>query len=95
MLIKEEEFQIKPCEGDPTRYDLAFVKIVKPRDGSEPRKELGTPLYGLSFVSCLKNIISHRMSLRKNTYTLAQFIKEYKKCNQDLINFIKEQISAK
>lgn len=94
MLIKEHDFQIKPCDADPSRYDLAFVKTVKPRDGGEPRKELGSPLYGLSFESCIRHIIGYRMSLKQNTYSLAQFLKEYKKCNTELINYLKEQISS-
>ena len=95
MLIKEVDFQMKPCDADPSRYDLAFVKTVKPRDGSPPRKELGTPMYGLSFDACMRHIIGYRMSLKQNTYSLAQFLKEYKKCNQELIKCMKGQISSK
>lgn len=77
MEINGEDYQLTN-DGESTHWDLKLMKTVKPRSGPE-RQELGQPMYGMPLEKAIKIIINYRLDKKKDTYTLSEYLTEYKK----------------
>lgn len=76
MEIKGEDYLITN-DGESTHWDLRLMKTVRPRSGP-PREELGDPMYGMPLEKAIKIIVNYRLDKKKDTYTLKEYLDEYK-----------------
>ena len=88
MEIKGEDYQLNN-DGESMRWDLRLMKTVKPRSGQE-RQELGDPMYGMPLENAIKIIINYRLDKKQDTYTLKEYLDEYKKQITLLRNILKD-----
>lgn len=84
MLIEEEDFRLSN-DGESDYWDLELLKTVRPK-GKPERREFQVIGYGYSFPNALKVIANHRMSMKKDVYTLKEYIQDYKKIIDYLTN---------
>ena len=75
MLIEGEDYRLSN-DGESVHWDL----------GKPEREEFGDPLYGMPLERAIKIIINHRLSRKKEVYTLQEYLNSYK----DEINKLKE-----
>ncbi len=87
MEINGEDYQLTN-DGESMRWDLRLMKTVRPRGGPE-RQELGDPMYGMPLENAIKIIINYRLDKKKDTYTLKEYLDEYKKQVTLLRNILK------
>lgn len=84
MLIEGEDYRLSN-DGESVHWDLELMRTVRPR-GKPEREEFGDPLYGMPLERAIKIIINHRLSRKKEVYTLQEYLNSYK----DEINKLKE-----
>lgn len=84
MLIEEEDFRLTN-DGESDYWDLELLKTVRPK-GKPERKEFQVIGYGYSFPNALKVIANHRISTKKDVYTLKEYMQDYKKIIDQLTN---------
>jgi hypothetical protein len=77
MVIKEEDFILEYEENAPGLWNLQLLRTVKPR-GGQPRDEFQDEGYGYSMTHALNIVIHYRLAKKKDTYTLKEFLQEYK-----------------
>lgn len=87
MLIEEEDFRLSN-DGESDYWDLELLKTIRPK-GKPERQEFQVIGYGYSFPHALKVIANHRISLKKDTYTLQEYMQDYNKITDQLINLRK------
>lgn len=75
MTIQEEDFRM--ILGGGNLWDLELTKVVRPK-GGEPRVEFKPEGYGMPLESCIKRIINKRISDKKETLSLKEYVEEYK-----------------
>jgi hypothetical protein len=81
-MIEGEDYKIIPCGTGPF-FDLELLYTVNPRGGVS-RTEFKNAAYGITFESALKRIINYRIFKRKETLTLKEYLKEYKRYIDEL-----------
>lgn len=86
MEIKGDDYQLTN-DGSSIHWDLRLMKTVKPRSGPE-REELGDAMYGMPLERAIKIIINYRLDKKKDTYTLKEYLDEYKKQITTLKNIL-------
>lgn len=74
MTIQEEDFKMISCGA---LWDLELARVVRPK-GGEPRVEFKSEGYGMSMESCMRRIISKRISDKKEVWSLKEYVEEYK-----------------
>lgn len=97
MIIEGEDFRMEHVE-DSTQFDLYTIHVVNAKSEEKRREELKLVGYSLSITSCLQHIINYRLSKNKETYTLKEYLKDYKaeaKLLTDLIDVKWEDIEKK
>ena len=77
MLIEGEDFKLTN-DGESDYWDLELLKTIRPK-GKPERQEFQVVGYGYSFSNALKVIANHRMSTKKDVYTLQEYMQDYKK----------------
>lgn len=87
MTIQEEDFKMISCGG--ALWDLELAKVVRPKNG-EPRVEFKPEGYGMSMESCIKHIISKRISDKKEVWSLKEYVEEYKHQVDKLKNYLNQ-----
>lgn len=76
MTIEEKDFRLSN-DGESDYWDLELLKTVRPK-GKPERQEFQVVGYGYSFTNALKVIANHRISEKKDVYTLQEYIQDYK-----------------
>lgn len=76
MVIEEADFRITSGVSD-YFWDLELLCTVKPKGKSE-RQEFKDAGFGMPLVTCIKKVIHHRMSCKKEVSTLKEYIQDYK-----------------
>lgn len=76
MVIEESDFRMTKALG--TFWDLELLYTVKPK-GKPERQEFKDAGYGMTLEHCMKKVIYHRMGQKKESYTLKEFIQDYKR----------------
>lgn len=84
MTIEEEDFRLHN-DGESDYWDLELLKTVRPK-GKPERQEFQIVGYGYSFPTALKVIANHRLSTKKDVYTLSEYMQDYKKIIDSLNN---------
>ncbi len=84
MTIEQEDFRLHN-DGESDYWDLELLKTVRPK-GKPERQEFQVIGYGYSFPNALKVIANHRLSTKKDVYTLEEYIQDYKQIIDSLIN---------
>lgn len=82
MLIEEEDFRLSN-DGESDYWDLELLKTVRPK-GKPERQEFQVIGYGYSFPNALKVIANYRISVKKDVYTLSEYMQDYKKIIDEL-----------
>jgi hypothetical protein len=97
MEIVFEDAVLTPVADDSPLYDLRFWKKVKSRETGEFKKELGSPLYGLTLYSALKRICTYRLSKRYQdaTVELKEYIRELRQEEETLRTYVNEELTEK
>lgn len=86
MIIEGKDFKLSN-DGESVNWDLQLMKIVRPR-GKPEREELGDPMYGMPLERAIKIIINNRISKKKDSFELAEYLSEYK----DQLNLLKQTL---
>lgn len=77
MIIKEEDFEMELNEGC-IKFDLSILHVVHAKNLEKRREELKLVGYGMCLETCLHYIINHRLSLRKEVYSLKEYLEDFK-----------------
>lgn len=85
MVIEEDDFRMELLD-DSTKYDLYTIHVVNAKNEEKRREELKLVGYGMSFERCLHYIILHRLSKKKDTYSLKEYLADFKKEVKSLID---------
>jgi len=88
MIIEEEDFRLELNEGS-TKFDLYIIHVVNAKNPEKRREELKLAGYGMGLETCLHYIINQRLSSKKETYTLKEYLdgfKEEMKKLSDIVN---------
>lgn len=88
MIIEEHDFRMTQALGP--FWDLELLYTVKPK-GKPAREEFKEAGYGLPLESCIKRVINHRMALKKEVYTLKEFLENYKIELTKITNLLKDE----
>ena len=84
MFIEEEDFRLYN-DGESDHWDLELLRTVRPK-GKPERQEFQIVGYGYSFPNALKVIANYRISMKKDTYTLKEYMQDYKGIIDQLTN---------
>lgn len=91
MRIEEEDFRLD-YDGSCNRFDLYMTKVIHANDPEKRRTEPSIYGYSMTLEGALKKIINNRISKKnKETYSLKEYLKEYKQHVDDL-NYIIENL---
>ena len=90
MLIKGDDFILNPVSESSPFYDLDLLKVIKPK-GGESREEFKTDAYGCTLESALIRIIRYRLSKKQDIYLLKEYLDEFKKIKEELLNICLEK----
>lgn len=89
MVIEESDFKMTSSTEDDGRFfDLELLKESKARDGTK-KSEFKVVGYGLPFESCLKMIISYRVSKKQESFSLKEYVNTYTEEINKLKNIIR------
>lgn len=77
MVIEGTDFRIYN-DGMSCHFDLELMKTVKPR-GKPERLEWSDPMYGMPLYRAIEIIANYRLDKKKDTYSLEEYISEFKK----------------
>jgi len=84
MIIEEEDFKLI-YDDDHDRFDVYTVKVINAKDLEKRREEYSIYGYSMTLEGALRKIINMRISKRKESYFLKEYLKEYK----DLLSSLK------
>lgn len=76
MVIEESDFRMTKTLG--TFWDLELLYTVKPK-GKPERQEFKDAGYGMTIGHCIEKVIYNRMEQKKESYTLKEFIQDYRR----------------
>lgn len=86
MIIEEADFKLTSSQG--LSWDLELLKTVKPK-GKPERQEFQIEGYGMSLERCIKKVINYRLDLKKEVYSLKEYIEAYKEESNKLEHLLK------
>jgi len=88
MKIEGEDYMLEYDE-DCNRFDL-YINYIKNAKNPEKRsEELKLYGYGMPLDHCIKKIINYRISKNKETLTLQDYLVQFKKESDKLVNLTK------
>ena len=87
MIIEEPDFKLT-LSASGTSWDLELLRGVKSRDGSV-RYEFKLEGYGIPMDKCMQIIINYRLERNKETYSLKEYIRDYKEQIKQLKELLK------
>lgn len=91
MIIKEEDFMLKPAQG--AFFDLYYWKESKDKAGNDT-SDYKIASYGISIPVAIKCIAAHRLNKKFKTDTVLT-LKEYIKEWRESIEYIKQLFDEK
>lgn len=90
MVIEEQDFRLTYITG--CLWDLELLQTIKPKSKPE-RQEFQIEGYGIPMENCIQRIIHYRLNEKQETYSLKEFLDNYKlELNKlsNLLNYGKE-----
>jgi hypothetical protein len=93
MLIKGADFEMEQVKQT-SFFDLNVMSLVNEGKDTE-RMELKLWGYGLSFETCVKTIIAHRLSLINKAASLTEYLSFYKKAIDNFISTVQVEVILK
>ena len=86
MNIQIGDYIAKPCEGNIQKFDLFKKTItVKKLTGEKVDSEINEG-YGMSIENIVQKILMSNLAENKSTVGLTEFIAEYKKEKEQILN---------
>lgn len=76
MVIEEADFRMTSGASDHF-WDLELLYTVRPK-GKPERQEFKDAGYGMSLEGCIKKVIHHRISSKKDVSTLEEYVRDYR-----------------
>ena len=90
MVIEEKDFKLTQIESF-DRFDLELLYIINAKNPEKRREEFKVEGYSMTLETCLNKIINYRLSNNKDTYSLKEYIKEYKAERKLLENLVNDK----
>lgn len=88
MIIKEQDFVLTQ-HNDYDRFDLELLYVVNAKDPEKRREEFKDAGYSMTLETCMHKVINFRISRRKETVTLKEYIQMYKEERLELAKLFK------
>lgn len=76
MVIQEADFRMTSGVSD-YFWDLELLYTIRPK-GKPERQEFKDAGFGMSLEACIRKVIHHRISSKKDVSTLEEYIQDYK-----------------
>lgn len=77
MVIEETDFRMTSVASD-YFWDLELLYTIKPK-GKPERQEFKDAGFGIPLETCIRKVIHHRISSRRDVSTLKEYVQDYKK----------------
>ena len=87
MNIQIGDYIAKPCEGNLQKFDLFKKTITTKKTGEKVDSEINEG-YGMSIENIVQRILMSNLSENKSTVGLSEFIVEYKKERDIILNLL-------
>lgn len=88
MVIEENDFRMTSGVSDHF-WDLELLYTVRPK-GKPERQEFKDAGFGMPLETCIKKVIHHRISNKRDVSTLKEYIQDYK----EEVNRLKELLNS-
>lgn len=76
MVIEEADFRLIPGASD-YFWDLELLYTVRPK-GKPERQEFKNAGFGMPLVTCIRKVIHHRISCKREVGTLQEYVQDYR-----------------
>lgn len=87
MVIEGEDFKLEYLD-EFNCFDVYTIKVINAKDASKRREELNLDAYGATFEGALNRIINYRISKKKETYSIKEYLIAFKKEKEELVKLI-------
>ena len=76
MVIEEADFRMTSGASD-YFWDLELLYTVRPK-GKPERQEFKDAGFGMPLATCIRKVIHHRISCKREVGTLQEYVQDYK-----------------
>lgn len=95
MTITYLDYKIEPCDNAVGKFDLSRKGVSKKRDSEEIYEIEVNMGYAYTLESAIQKIIYLEIEKKNETLTLKEYLNEFRKMKDEILNELKEVLTVK